>query len=42
MIYYSHFLYFQHELKEGLTDDKLNRHRRVEPEEVPVTYEDEK
>ncbi|CAH0717769.1 unnamed protein product, partial [Brenthis ino] len=34
--------HFVHEMKEGMAEDKLNRHRRVELEDIPVTYEDEK
>ncbi|CAH2097614.1 unnamed protein product [Euphydryas editha] len=34
--------HFLHELKQGMSDDKLMKHRRLEPEEIAVTYEDEK
>nr|XP_026490412.1 uncharacterized protein LOC113396621 [Vanessa tameamea] len=36
--------HFLHELRQGLSEDKLIKHRRqpVEPEDIAVTYEDEK
>ncbi|XP_046973749.1 uncharacterized protein LOC124540311 [Vanessa cardui] len=34
--------HFLHELKQGLSEDKLIKHRRLDPEDIAVTYEDEK